>query len=260
MCPARLGMSVPSRRGRPWRSGPPRPGSGSAGRARQGQSLPGGNYSGAQFGYPVGRPASSPLNGSWLSLGGSGGLVRRRGRADRAATPNQPSRTRGRRRCGRWGLAGAMECAAALLAVVVASAPTCRQAAGPVRSRSGRCWEQARSMRGLPRRPTSLRMDASSWVIRSTSGTCWSVGKIPTDIVSLWTSSPRWMGTPREILATAGSVRMLAPPASVWVTHVDADRSRPFHADYRQALSRRRRWCTRRVGAAGRRYGWRRRR
>jgi hypothetical protein len=25
---------------------------------------------------------------------------------------------------------------------------------------------------------------------------------------------------------------MLAPPASVWVTHEDADRSRPFHADY----------------------------
>src|SRR6266516_5584196 len=87
-------------------------------------------------------------------------------------------------------------------------------------------------MRGLARRPTSLRIDASSWVIRSTSGICWSAGKIPTEMVSLWTSSPRWMGATREILATAGSFRMLAPPASVWVTHVDADRSRPFHADY----------------------------
>jgi hypothetical protein len=39
-------------------------------------------------------------------------------------------------------------------------------------------------------------------------------------------------GRLREILATAGSFRMLAPPASVWVIHEDADRSRPFHADY----------------------------
>jgi hypothetical protein len=30
---------------------------------------------------------------------------------------------------------------------------------------------------------------------------------------------------------------MLAPPASVWVTHVDADRSRPFHADYKDIAS-----------------------
>jgi hypothetical protein len=30
---------------------------------------------------------------------------------------------------------------------------------------------------------------------------------------------------------------MLAPPASVWVTHADADRSRPFHADYKDAAS-----------------------
>jgi hypothetical protein len=36
----------------------------------------------------------------------------------------------------------------------------------------GPAWEQARSMRGSPRRPTSLRTDASSWAIRSTSGTC----------------------------------------------------------------------------------------
>ena len=88
-------------------------------------------------------------------------------------------------------------------------------------------------MQGLPRRQASLRIDASLWVIRSTSGTCWLAGKIPTEMVSLWTSSPRWMGTRCEILATAGSFRMLAPPASVWVTHADADRSRPFHADYR---------------------------
>src|SRR6266498_666824 len=87
-------------------------------------------------------------------------------------------------------------------------------------------------MRGSPRRQASLRIDASSWAIRSTSGICWSAGKIPTEIVSLWTSSPRWMGATREILATAGSFRMLAPPASVWVIHEDADRSRPFHADY----------------------------
>jgi hypothetical protein len=40
------------------------------------------------------------------------------------------------------------------------------------------------------------------------------------------------MGATREILATAGSFRMLAPPASVWVIHAYADRSRPFHADY----------------------------
>ncbi len=87
-------------------------------------------------------------------------------------------------------------------------------------------------MRGWPRRQASLRTDASSWAIRSTSGICWLAGKIPTEIVSLWTSSPRWMGALREILATAGSFRMLAPPASVWVIHEDADRSRPFHADY----------------------------
>jgi hypothetical protein len=37
--------------------------------------------------------------------------------------------------------------------------------------------------------------------------------QIPTEMVSLWTSSPRWMGTLREILATAGSFRMVAPPA-----------------------------------------------
>src|SRR6266536_1032069 len=87
-------------------------------------------------------------------------------------------------------------------------------------------------MRGWPRRQASLRTDTSSWAIRSTSGICWSAGKILTEIVSLWTSSPRWMGATREILATAGSFRMLAPPASVWVIHEDADRSRPFHADY----------------------------
>src|SRR5215216_1235509 len=85
---------------------------------------------------------------------------------------------------------------------------------------------------GLPRRPTSLRMDASSWGIRSTSGTCWSAGKIPTEMVSLWTSRPRWIGVRCETLGTAGSFRMVAPPTPVWVTHADADRSRPFHAGY----------------------------
>jgi hypothetical protein len=85
---------------------------------------------------------------------------------------------------------------------------------------------------GLPRRPTSLRIDASSWGIRSTSGTCWSAGKIPTEMVSLWTSRPRWIGVRCETLGTAGSFRMVAPPAPVWVTHADADRSRPFHAGY----------------------------
>jgi hypothetical protein len=35
-----------------------------------------------------------------------------------------------------------------------------------------------------------------------------------------------------ETLGTAGSFRMVAPPAPVWVTHADADRSRPFHAGY----------------------------
>src|SRR5829696_7322394 len=75
-------------------------------------------------------------------------------------------------------------------------------------------------------------MDASSWGIRSTSGTCWSAGKIPTEMVSLWTSRPRWIGVRCETLGTAGSFRMVAPPAPVWVTHADADRSRPFHAGY----------------------------
>src|SRR5215211_6179126 len=75
-------------------------------------------------------------------------------------------------------------------------------------------------------------MDASSWGIRSTSGTCWSAGKIPTEMVSLWTSRPRWIGVRCETLGTAGSFRMVAPPAPVWVTHEDADRSRPFHAGY----------------------------
>jgi hypothetical protein len=35
-----------------------------------------------------------------------------------------------------------------------------------------------------------------------------------------------------ETLGTAGSFRMVAPPAPVWVTHADADRNRPFHAGY----------------------------
>jgi hypothetical protein len=42
---------------------------------------------------------------------------------------------------------------------------------------------------------------------------------------------PQVDGQTRETLATAGSFRMVAPPASVWVTHADADRSRPLHAD-----------------------------
>jgi hypothetical protein len=49
--------------------------------------------------------------------------------------------------------------------------------------------------------------------IRSTSGTCWSGVRIPTEIVSWWTSRPRWIGAGCETLATAGSFRMSAPPA-----------------------------------------------
>ena len=36
---------------------------------------------------------------------------------------------------------------------------------------------------------------------------------------------------------------MLAPPASVWVIHADADRSRPFHPDYGAVLAPVRRSC-----------------
>jgi hypothetical protein len=35
----------------------------------------------------------------------------------------------------------------------------------------------------------------------------------PTEIVSLWTSKPRWIGARCETLGTAGSFRMVAPPA-----------------------------------------------
>ncbi len=37
--------------------------------------------------------------------------------------------------------------------------------------------------------------------------------KTPTEIVSLWTSRPRWIGARCETLATAGSFRTVAPPA-----------------------------------------------
>jgi hypothetical protein len=64
----------------------------------------------------------------------------------------------------------------------------------------GPASSQARSPRGLPRRPTSLRTDGSSWGIRSTSGTCWSGSRIATEIVSRWTSRPRRIGARQRIV------------------------------------------------------------
>ena len=44
---------------------------------------------------------------------------------------------------------------------------------------------------GLGKAPTSLRTEASSWLIRSTSGPSRSWARIATEMVSLWTSKPR---------------------------------------------------------------------
>jgi hypothetical protein len=107
------------------------------------------------------------------------------------------------RRRERWGSARARS---------PGSRRPCCAAAGPARSRLGRCWEQARSRRGSPRRPTSLRTDGSSWHVRSTSGSSWSGARIATEMVLLWTSSPRWVGPRWATLATAGSFRMWLRP------------------------------------------------
>ena len=64
----------------------------------------------------------------------------------------------------------------------------------------------------VPFRQASLRIDASLWGIRSTTGPSSSGARIATEMVSLWTSSPRWMGTLRETLATAGSLGMWLRP------------------------------------------------
>jgi hypothetical protein len=82
-------------------------------------------------------------------------------------------------------------------------------------TRAGRTWcFRACGVAEAASEP-ALRIGASSWVVRSTSGPAGRAAGSP-EVVSLWTSSPRWTGATREMPATAGSFRTVAPPAPVW--------------------------------------------
>jgi hypothetical protein len=88
----------------------------------------------------------------------------------------------------------------------------------------------------VPDRLLNRRIDASSLKIFSASGDTSSGRRIPTRIVFLLVSSPRWIGPAGRAIPviTAGSFRWLLPPSvddPRKINHDEAEASRPFHAD-----------------------------